>query len=117
MPAGSFSGGNQQKIAIAKWILAESRILLLFDPTRGIDVGTKHQLYQLMRDFADAGGAVLFHSTEVPELVHLSDRVSVLYEGEIVARLEGDAISEISVMAAALGGADPVAVPRLEMIH
>ncbi|MCE7027173.1 sugar ABC transporter ATP-binding protein [Jiella avicenniae] len=117
MPAGSFSGGNQQKIAIAKWILAESRILLLFDPTRGIDVGTKHQLYQLMRDFADAGGAVLFHSTEVPELVHLSDRVSVLYEGEIVARLERDAISEIAVMAAALGGADPVVASRPEMVH
>ena len=54
--AGAFSGGNQQKIAIAKWLLAQSRILLLFDPTRGIDVGTKHELYLLMRDFADAGG-------------------------------------------------------------
>ncbi|MBO0904811.1 sugar ABC transporter ATP-binding protein [Jiella sonneratiae] len=117
MPAGSFSGGNQQKIAIAKWILAESRILLLFDPTRGIDVGTKHQLYQLMRDFAEAGGAVLVHSTEVPELVHLSDRISVLYEGEIVARLEGEAISEIAVMAAALGGADKAAAERREPVH
>ena len=68
---GAFSGGNQQKIAIAKWLLAESRVLLLYDPTRGIDVGTKHEIYLLMRDFAEAGGAVLFYSTEIPELVHL----------------------------------------------
>ncbi|WP_294644266.1 sugar ABC transporter ATP-binding protein [uncultured Aureimonas sp.] len=103
--AGAFSGGNQQKIAIAKWLVAESRILLLFDPTRGIDVGTKHQLYDLMRAFADAGGAVLFHSTEIPELVHLSDRVVVLYEGRIAARLETDEINERAIMGAALGGA------------
>ena len=76
---GAFSGGNQQKIAIAKWLLAECRILLLYDPTRGIDVGTKHELYHLMRSFAEAGGAVLFYSTEIPELVHLADRVMVLY--------------------------------------
>jgi ribose transport system ATP-binding protein len=103
-PAGAFSGGNQQKIAIAKWILAESRILLLFDPTRGIDVGTKHQIYGLMRRFADAGGAVLLHSTEVPELVHLCDRVSVLYHGRVALRLKGDAITETAIMEAALGG-------------
>jgi ribose transport system ATP-binding protein len=102
--AGAFSGGNQQKIAISKWLLAESRILLLFDPTRGIDVGTKHQLYILMRRFADAGGAILFHSTEVPELVRLCDRVSVLYQGRVALQLEGDAISETAIMEAALGG-------------
>ena len=102
--AGAFSGGNQQKIAIAKWIMAESRILLLFDPTRGIDVGTKSELYALIRDFADAGGAVLLHSTEIPELVHLCDRVSVLYEGSVAAKLQGDEIDEVAVMRAALGG-------------
>ena len=104
MAAGSFSGGNQQKIAISKWFLAQSRILLLFDPTRGIDVGTKQQLYVLMRKFTDAGGAILFHSTEVPELVHLCDRVSVLYEGRIALRLQADEISETAIMEAALGG-------------
>ena len=90
--AGAFSGGNQQKIAIAKWLLAQSRILLLFDPTRGIDVGTKHELYVLMRDFAEAGGAILFHSTEIPELVHLCDRVLVLYAGRRRRRDRGHAI-------------------------
>lgn len=104
MTAGSLSGGNQQKIAISKWFLAQSRILLLFDPTRGIDVGTKHQLYVLMRKFADAGGAILFHSTEVPELVHLCDRVSVLYQGRVALRVHGDGISETAIMEAALGG-------------
>jgi ribose transport system ATP-binding protein len=101
--AGAFSGGNQQKIAIAKWLVAQSRILLLFDPTRGIDVGTKHELYVLMREFVSAGGSVLFHSTEIPELVHQCDRVLVLYKGKIAAELSGDSISENAVMAPALG--------------
>lgn len=104
MPVRSFSGGNQQKIAIAKWLFAESRILLLFDPTRGIDVGTKHELYVLMRAYAELGGAILFHSTEIPELVHLCDRVIVLYAGQVVAEMAGDAITEQSIMLPALGG-------------
>ncbi len=104
LAAGAFSGGNQQKIAIAKWFVTQSRILLLFDPTRGIDVGTKHQLYQLIRDFAEAGGAVLFYSTEIPEIVHLSDQVGVIYEGEIRAWLEGSDITETGIMDVALGG-------------
>ncbi|MBN9072366.1 MAG: sugar ABC transporter ATP-binding protein [Rhizobiales bacterium] len=101
--AGAFSGGNQQKIAIAKWLVAQSRVLLLFDPTRGIDVGTKHELYMMMRAYVAAGGSILFHSTEIPELVHLSDRVLVLYDGRIAAELEGDAISEPAIMRPALG--------------
>jgi ribose transport system ATP-binding protein len=100
---GAFSGGNQQKIAIAKWLLAESRILLLFDPTRGIDVGTKNELYRLIRGYADAGGAVLFHSTEIPELVHLCDRVLVFYRGRIAAEIASDELTEEAILRAALG--------------
>jgi ribose transport system ATP-binding protein len=100
--AGGFSGGNQQKIAIAKWLVAQSRILLLFDPTRGIDVGTKHELYVMMRKFVEAGGSILFHSTEIPELVHQCDRVLVLYNGRVAAELEGEAITEAAIMAPAL---------------
>jgi ribose transport system ATP-binding protein len=103
---GAFSGGNQQKIAIAKWLLAESRVLLLFDPTRGIDVGTKNELYRLIRAYADAGGAVLFHSTEIPELVHLSDRVLVFYAGRIAAEIAGERLTEEDILRAALGSAD-----------
>ena len=101
---GAFSGGNQQKIAVAKWLFAESRILLLFDPTRGIDVGTKHELYVLMRAFTEMGGSILFHSTEIPELVHLCDRVIVLYAGRVVAEIAAAKLSEQVIMRAALGG-------------
>jgi ribose transport system ATP-binding protein len=108
-PAGAFSGGNQQKLVIAKWLLAGSRVLLLFDPTRGVDVGTKHQIYLLMRRFVDAGGAILFHSTETPEVVNMSDRVLVMYEGRMIKELVGDAIEEEAIMRAALGEAAQIA--------
>jgi ribose transport system ATP-binding protein len=104
MHVSAFSGGNQQKIAIAKWLLAESRILLLFDPTRGIDVGTKHELYVLMRNYVEAGGSILFHSTEIPELVHLCDRVIVLYSGQLVAEIVAKDLTERAIMWPALGG-------------
>lgn len=97
-PCLSFSGGNQQKIAMAKWLLTQSRVWLMFDPTRGIDVGTKYQIFVLMRAFARAGGAVLFYSTDVPELVNVCDRVSVMYRGRKVAALEGEALTEENVM-------------------
>jgi ribose transport system ATP-binding protein len=103
---GAFSGGNQQKIAIAKWLLAESRMMLLFDPTRGIDVGTKNELYRLIRAYADAGGAVLLYSTEIPELVHLSDRVLVFYRGRVAAAILGERLTEEEILRAALGTAD-----------
>lgn len=101
--SGAFSGGNQQKIAIGKWLLAESRVLLLFDPTRGVDVGTKREIYVLAREFADAGGSALFYSTEVPELVNLCNRVLVMYRGRVVDELYGDAIDEETIMRGALG--------------
>lgn len=101
----AFSGGNQQKIAIAKWLFAQSRILLLFDPTRGIDVGTKHEIYALMQEYAAAGGAVLFYSTEIAELDHLAHRVLVLYRGRVAADLTGTAISEDAILRATLGDA------------
>nr|WP_272214695.1 sugar ABC transporter ATP-binding protein [Marinicella sp. W31]MDC2880098.1 sugar ABC transporter ATP-binding protein [Marinicella sp. W31] len=114
LSAGAFSGGNQQKIVLAKWLVAQSRILLLFDPTRGIDVGTKEQLYALLRAYSDAGGSVLLHSTEIPELVHLCDRVGVLYEGRVSRWLEGDGLTENAIMEATLGGSDPlhISTPR-----
>jgi len=109
MPAGAFSGGNQQKIAMARWLLARSRILLLFDPTRGIDVGTKHELYVLMRQYVDQGGAILLYSTEIPEIVHLCDRALVLYGGRVCAELHGAALSEPHILRAALGEDAPQA--------
>src|SRR6185503_772076 len=75
VPARQFSGGNQQKITLAKWLLTGSSVLLLYDPTRGVDIGTKAEIYRLMRRFADSGGAILFYSTDIAELVNLCDEV------------------------------------------
>jgi ribose transport system ATP-binding protein len=102
-PVRNFSGGNQQKIAVAKWLLTNSRVLLLYDPTRGIDVGTKTEIYHLIRRYTEAGGAALFYSTEIPELVNLCDRVMVIYRGRIVETLAAEALSESAIMSAAVG--------------
>jgi ribose transport system ATP-binding protein len=111
-PSASFSGGNQQKIALAKWLLAESRILLMYDPTRGVDVGTKREIYLFMRRFVERGGSILFYSTEVPELVGLCDRVLVLYRGRVAWELTGSVLSEEAIIRAALGHAE--LAPRLQ---
>jgi ribose transport system ATP-binding protein len=100
--AREFSGGNQQKIVFAKWLLVGSRILLLYDPTRGVDVGTKAEIYHLVRRFAEAGGSVLYYSTDIPELVNLCDEVAVIYRGRITEMLHDDGISETRIMAAAV---------------
>ncbi|WP_321948893.1 sugar ABC transporter ATP-binding protein [Paraburkholderia sp. J10-1] len=101
-PVGALSGGNQQKVVIAKWLIRKPRILLLSDPTRGIDVGTKQELYQLLRRLADEGAAILFYSTDYDELIGCCDRVLVLYEGRIKQELVGAAITEQNLIASAL---------------
>ena len=100
--AGTLSGGNQQKVVFGKMLLTEARVLLLFDPTRGVDVGTKGEIFQLMRDLAARGYAILFYSSDLPELVHVADRVAVMRNGRIAAVLEGDAISEDGILRAAM---------------
>ena len=102
IPVGSLSGGNQQKVVIAKWLMRKPRLILLNDPTRGIDVGTKQELYQLLRRLADAGAAILFYSTDYDELIGCCDRVLVLYDGAIVRELEGEAITVQALIASAL---------------
>jgi ribose transport system ATP-binding protein len=101
-PAGTLSGGNQQKVVFGKMLLTQARILLLYDPTRGVDVGTKGEIFQLMRDLASKGYAILFYSSDLPELVHVADRVLVMRNGEIAATLEGDANSEEGILRAAV---------------
>ena len=101
-PVGSLSGGNQQKVVIAKWLIREPRILLLSDPTRGIDVGTKQEIYQLLRRLADEGAAIVFYSTDYDELIGCCDRVLVLYEGRIKKELVGSEITEQNLIASAL---------------
>ncbi len=99
---GSLSGGNQQKVVLAKWLATAPRILLLMDPTRGIDVGTKQELYRLIRNLADDGTTILFYSTDYDELIGMCDRVLILYRGAIVRELAGAAITEAGIVAASL---------------
>ncbi|RUU90762.1 sugar ABC transporter ATP-binding protein [Mesorhizobium sp. M7A.F.Ca.MR.176.00.0.0] len=102
IPVGALSGGNQQKVVIAKWLMRQPRIILLNDPTRGIDVGTKQELYQLMRKLADAGAAILFYSTDYDELIGCCDRVLVLYDGAVKRELVGAEITERALISSAL---------------
>lgn len=99
---GTLSGGNQQKVIFGKMLLTEARILLLYDPTRGVDVGTKGEIFQLMRDLAAKGYAILFHSSDMPELVHVADRVLVMRDGRVMATLMGEQISETEILRAAM---------------
>jgi ribose transport system ATP-binding protein len=105
-PASSFSGGNQQKIVLAKSLLSESEVLLLFDPTRGVDIGTKHEIYLLVHDLAAAGKTILLYSTEVSEIVNLCDRALVLYRGHLAAELSREQLTEQNILIAALGAAE-----------
>jgi ribose transport system ATP-binding protein len=102
VPAGSLSGGNQQKLVIAKWLMRSPRIILLNDPTRGIDVGTKQEIYALLRKLADHGAAVVLYSTDYDELIGLCDKVLVLYDGAVKRTLTGAEITERALIASAL---------------
>ncbi|TQM11502.1 sugar ABC transporter ATP-binding protein [Pseudonocardia kunmingensis] len=97
------SGGNQQKVVLAKWLAADPRVLLLDEPTRGIDVGAKAAVHELVRAQAAAGMAVLLVCSELPELIGMSDRIVVLHEGEVAGELPAGAAEE-DVMALATGG-------------
>ena len=108
VPAGSLSGGNQQKIVIAKWLMRQPRIILLNDPTRGIDVGTKQEIYQLLRRLADEGAAIILYSTDYDELIGCCDRVMVMYDGAARRTLVGPEITERALVASALSIEGPV---------
>jgi ribose transport system ATP-binding protein len=100
-PVAALSGGNQQKVVIGKWLMTRPQIILLNDPTRGIDVGTKQEIYQLLHQLAAERAALLLYSTDYAELIGCCDRVLILYDGAIVRELEGDAITEHNIVAGA----------------
>jgi ribose transport system ATP-binding protein len=107
VPAGSLSGGNQQKVVIAKWMMLNPRIILLNDPTRGIDVGTKQEIYLLLRKLADEGAAIILYSTDYDELIGCCDKVLVMYDGAVRRTFVGDEITERALIGSALNiGAD-----------
>ena len=107
-PAQALSGGNQQKVAVSKWLPLAPAVLLLNDPTRGVDVETKREIYVALQSMAAEGKAVVLLSSDTPELVHLCDRVMVFYKGDVVATLPHSEASEEAIVAAAMGVSEGV---------
>jgi rhamnose transport system ATP-binding protein len=101
MTASTMSGGNQQKVVLAKWLATEPRLLIIDEPTRGIDVGTKAEVHRLLSDLAGQGLAILMISSELPEVLGMADRVLVVCEGRITAELSRDEATPEAVMHAA----------------
>lgn len=101
-PVGALSGGNQQKILLGRWLLADCAVLLFYDVTRGVDVATKHEIYELMAALARDGRAILYYSSDAEELAHLAHRVLVLREGRIAAELPAAGITAERIVAAAM---------------
>ncbi len=107
--ASVLSGGNQQKLVLGKWMMGESKVLLMYDPTRGVDIGTKTEIFHMMHGFAQSGKAILYYSTDIEELLGLSDRIIALYRGRVVAEISRDDATRNNVLSAMLGTAKPAA--------
>jgi ABC-type sugar transport system ATPase subunit len=103
-PVRELSGGNQQKVLFARWLAGHADLLLLDEPTHGIDVGAKAQIHRLMREFAEAGGGVAFASSEMLEVLSISDNVIAMRHGQMVARLSRDGDYNERSLRQALGG-------------
>lgn len=101
-PVGTLSGGNQQKVLLGRWLLSRARILLLYDVTRGVDVGTKHEIFALIGRLAREGYAILLYSSDAEELAHLCHRVVVMRRGAMVAEIPASALSAEAIVAAAM---------------
>jgi ABC-type sugar transport system ATPase subunit len=113
VPVATLSGGNQQKVALGRWLAARPAVLLLDEPTQGIDVGAKAEIYRLIVELAGQGLALLLISSELPEVLGLSDRVAVMHEGRLAGVLSREQATPEAVMGLALGDARGAA-PRAE---
>ncbi|MBD0864201.1 MAG: sugar ABC transporter ATP-binding protein [Rhodobacteraceae bacterium] len=102
LAVSTLSGGNQQKVVIAKWLAIKPKLLLLIDPTRGIDVGTKQEIYKLLRGLSEEGLAILLYSTDYDELIGLCDRSLIMYDGQVNAEYAGEDLTEHNILSAAL---------------
>jgi len=111
LPVTTLSGGNQQKVVFARWLLTEPQVLLLDEPTRGIDVAAKADIYALLNDLTSAGLGILLITSELPELLALADRILVLHRGSIVTEFQRDEATQERIMHAALGGTQRVLEP------
>jgi len=104
VPINSLSGGNQQKVVVGKWLMRNSRLLILDDPTSGVDVGAKIEIYQIISDLVEAGASVIMSSSELPELLAISNRIIVLYRGRVAGVVEGDTMTQRNVLHLAVRG-------------
>jgi len=109
----NLSGGNQQKVVLGKWLSMSPKVMILDEPTRGIDVGAKAEIYRLMRELADRGGVILMISSDMEEVLNVSDRIAVMHEGEISGVLERADCTEENVMNLAVGKTIPAAKPAV----
>ena len=100
----TLSGGNQQKSVLGRWLAVDPKVLLLDEPTRGVDVGARAEIHAEVRRLADAGGAVVFASSELEEVLLLADRILVMHEGEVAGELDSRAATEVAIMRLATGG-------------
>jgi ribose transport system ATP-binding protein len=103
-PVQFLSGGNQQKVVIAKWLCTQAKIFIFDEPTRGIDVGAKAEIHQLMNEMVKQGAAILMISSDLPEVLHMSDRIYVMREGSIVKELQKEQANQETVLRYAMGG-------------
>jgi len=103
----TLSGGNQQKVALAKWIETRPRVLLLDEPTRGVDVGAKHEIYELMNQWTRQGHAILLITSEMPELLGLSDRIVAMHRGRVTGVFERSEATQEKVLKAAMADSSP----------
>jgi rhamnose transport system ATP-binding protein len=103
---GSLSGGNQQKVVLAKWLASKPRVLILDEPTRGIDIGAKVEVHRIIGELAASGLGIILISSDLPEVLAMSDRILVLHEGRITAEIARNQATEERVMFAATGSAD-----------
>lgn len=98
VPAASLSGGNQQKVVVGKWLARDSRVVIFDEPTRGIDVAAKVEIYNLMNQLKEQGVAVLFVSSELPEVLGISDRILVMCDGKITADIKNEQVTQEQIL-------------------
>jgi len=108
--AGTLSGGNQQKVVVGKFLLTGAKILLFYDLTRGVDVGTKAEIFRMMEELTSEGTGILYYSSDVAELVNVPHRIAVMFEGRIISEFQHGECEEESLIAAMVGGTGALAM-------
>ena len=101
---GNLSGGNQQKAFIAKWVLTNPKLLILDEPTRGVDVGSKAEIYDMINDLTKQGISIIMVSSDLPEIIGMSDRVAIMHEGKLQGIIDRESASQENIMTLATGG-------------